>query len=218
MQKFFTKIDRISAWTLFIGILLYLISGYGMTKGIISASLASKIHLDHLAYIVIIAFVIHTYYAIHSAFKRWCIWNVFTAIILALFYLLFVSGFIYVDRFYVTPKANLETSNKQSNVVADKKESSVSKIVDNSQTQMTDQASNNTVVKTLTLAELAKFNGANGQPAYVAVDGQVYDLSGIFKEGKHFSHYAGTELTNAFYTRHAKSALEKYPIVGTLSK
>jgi predicted heme/steroid binding protein len=218
MQKFLIKIDRISAWVLLIGMLLYLISGYGMTKGIISSSLASKIHLNYLAFIVIIAFVVHTYYAIHLAFKRWCIWNVFTATILALFYLLFVSGFIYVDRFYITPKTDSETSKVQSDVIDNKKESLNSNIVDNGQTQSENQTSNNTASKTFTVAELAKFNGVNDQPAYVAVDGQVYDLSSVFQQGKHFSHYAGKELTNAFYSRHAKSALAKYPIVGTLSK
>ena len=33
-------------------------------------------------------------------------------------------------------------------------------------------------MKKFSKAELAKFDGQNGQPAYVAVDGTVYDVSG----------------------------------------
>jgi len=82
----------------------------------------------------------------------------------------------------------------------------------------TQPVSNTSAAKTFTLAQLAKYNGLNGQPAYVAVDGDVYDLSAKFQQGKHFSHYAGTELTNAFYSYHAKRSLASYPIVGTLAK
>ena len=31
--------------------------------------------------------------------------------------------------------------------------------------------------KTFTLAQLAQYDGQNGQPAYVAVDGVVYDVT-----------------------------------------
>ncbi len=35
------------------------------------------------------------------------------------------------------------------------------------------------MAKTFTLEELKQFNGQNGQPAYVAVDGVVYDVSNV---------------------------------------
>lgn len=37
--------------------------------------------------------------------------------------------------------------------------------------------------KTFTREELAKFNGQNGQPAYVAISGTVYDVSKGCLEG-----------------------------------
>jgi predicted heme/steroid binding protein len=63
-------------------------------------------------------------------------------------------------------------------------------------------------------AELAQFDGKNGQPSYVAVDGVVYDLSMVFKDGTHHSHQAGEELTDAFFSKHAASRIQKYPVVG----
>lgn len=53
---------------------------------------------------------------------------------------------------------------------------------------------------TITKEELSKADGKNGAPVYVAVDGQVYDLSqsARWKEGTHFrSHSAGADLTEA---------------------
>lgn len=53
------------------------------------------------------------------------------------------------------------------------------------------------VVKPMTLAELAKFDGKNGNPAYVAVNGLVYDQTDIaaWKTGQHKGGKAGTDIT-----------------------
>ena len=47
--------------------------------------------------------------------------------------------------------------------------------------------------KTFTKDELAKYNGQNGQPAYVAIKGVVYDVSGkaAWQGGKHHGNLAG---------------------------
>ncbi|GAB6189034.1 hypothetical protein JCM30566_07730 [Marinitoga arctica] len=53
-------------------------------------------------------------------------------------------------------------------------------------------------ILTLTMEELKKFNGKNGNKAYVAVDGMVYDVSNskLWKDGEHKGrHEAGNELT-----------------------
>lgn len=68
----------------------------------------------------------------------------------------------------------------------------------------------------LTREELAKYNGQNVTPAYVAVNGVIYDVTTVFIQGRHFEHMAGQELTGAFLRQHVPSALAGYPVVGLL--
>lgn len=85
-------------------------------------------------------------------------------------------------------------------------------------TQASLQSSGMVINKTFTLEELAKYNGQNGKHSYVAVDGVVYDVSGIFINGQHYEHVAGKELTQEFFSKHAKKQIEKYKVVGELIK
>ncbi len=204
------KIDRLSAWVLFASMLLYFISGYGMTKGIISPSLANKLHLSYLTYIVLISFVLHTSYAIHLAFRRWKIWSGGGKLLLFAFYLVFISSFIYVDRIYQPSKVQRNTAVTTATVTTTSK-SSISSVATQTanQTQTSGQ-------KTFTTDELSKYDGQNGNKAYVAIDGTVYDVTPVFENGYHFGHFAGRDLSNQFYTRHVKSSISKYPVVGIL--
>jgi len=204
------KIDRFLAWVLFAGMLLYFISGYGITKGIISPTLATSLHLKILTYAVFLAFLGHTSFAIHLAFKRWQIWNSGAKAFIVIFFLSLLTTFIYIDAFYKKSDNNSDNKVSATDVIDSSWNASVSSSVSSSTTKTTQ--------KNFTLSELAKYDGLNGQSAYVAVDGNVYDLSSVFRSGTHFSHYAGKELTNAFYSQHAKQILEKYPIVGKLVK
>lgn len=73
-----------------------------------------------------------------------------------------------------------------------------------------------------TLEALAKFNGENGQPAYVAVDGIVYDVSAL-SEWSGGLHYRGIEAgkdlsVEILSSPHGKSILKRAVIVGTLKK
>lgn len=74
--------------------------------------------------------------------------------------------------------------------------------------------------KQFTLEELSKYNGANGMPAYVAVDGIVYDFSMVpaWGGGTHFGLYAGKDLTKEFNACHEGGAkiLEGIPKVGVI--
>ena len=72
----------------------------------------------------------------------------------------------------------------------------------------------------LTLAELAKYNGKDGQPAYVAVDGIIYDVSAYpkWKNGDHNGYSAGNDLTEIIKTKspHGVAKLKGVPVVGKL--
>ncbi len=73
--------------------------------------------------------------------------------------------------------------------------------------------------KEFTLSELAQYNGTMGKPAYVAVNGIVYDVSDISKwsGGTHFGLTAGKDLSPQFEGCHGVSSkLTKLPKVGIL--
>ncbi|CZR10065.1 Predicted heme/steroid binding protein [Trichococcus ilyis] len=78
-----------------------------------------------------------------------------------------------------------------------------------------------TEMRTFTLEELSQYNGKNGQPAYVAVDGVVYDVTNVeaWKDGEHKQGLtAGNELTEEITNQspHGTKVLEGLPIVGEL--
>lgn len=77
-------------------------------------------------------------------------------------------------------------------------------------------------MKEYTLEDLEKYDGKEGRPAYVVVEGNVYDVTNnpYWKEGGHFGANAGEEMTKTFYECHAKSTgvLKKLPIVGVLGE
>ena len=72
----------------------------------------------------------------------------------------------------------------------------------------------------LTLSELANYNGKDGQPAYVAVDGIIYDMtnSSLWLEGNHNGFEAGKDLSDPLNNQspHGSKKLENVPIVGQL--
>ncbi|MCL5997522.1 MAG: cytochrome B5 [Chloroflexi bacterium] len=75
-------------------------------------------------------------------------------------------------------------------------------------------------LRTLTLSELAQYNGKNGAPAFVAYKGRVYDVSSSYhwRGGRHWaSHQAGTDLTLEMADApHSAEMLERFPAVGVL--
>jgi len=81
-----------------------------------------------------------------------------------------------------------------------------------------DAAANGTLE--LTLDELKQFDGKNGNPAYVAVDGIIYDVSNVakWKNGDHNGYTAGNDLTDIIKNKspHGVKNLEGLPVVGKI--
>lgn len=72
----------------------------------------------------------------------------------------------------------------------------------------------------LTLEQLKQYDGKNGNPAYIAVDGILYDVTNDrhWKNGSHEGYSAGKDLTDAIKNKspHGVAMLEGIPIVGKL--
>jgi len=74
----------------------------------------------------------------------------------------------------------------------------------------------------MTKEELAKFDGQNDSPIYVAVNDVIYDLSAssYWANGNHVdTHRAGQDLTEELKSApHVRSVVERFPVVGKLEK
>ncbi len=74
----------------------------------------------------------------------------------------------------------------------------------------------------LTYDELAKYNGEDSMPAYVAVDGVIYDVTDVpaWKGGKHKGNVAGQDVTDAIKNKspHGVKNLEGLTIVGKIKQ
>ena len=77
-----------------------------------------------------------------------------------------------------------------------------------------------TTQKVFTLDELKTYDGQNGNPAYVAVNGVVYDVTKAkgWSNGAHQGNTAGQDLTSVIASApHGTSILSGLTIVGTLA-
>ncbi len=75
-------------------------------------------------------------------------------------------------------------------------------------------------VKYFTLDELKEFDGKDGKPAYVAVNGIVYDVTDVkaWAGGTHNSNQAGNDLTDAILNKspHGTRVLDSLEKVGEI--
>ena len=72
----------------------------------------------------------------------------------------------------------------------------------------------------ITIEELAKYNGMDGNPAYIAVDGIIYDVTEVkeWRGGQHNGFEAGRDLTEEIknMSPHGVSKLTKLKKIGRL--
>jgi len=75
-------------------------------------------------------------------------------------------------------------------------------------------------MKSFSKEELARCNGKNGAPAYIAYKGKVYDASNSFqwRNGRHqVLHNAGEDLTDSLeQAPHSAELLKILPVIGML--
>lgn len=76
--------------------------------------------------------------------------------------------------------------------------------------------------KTFTTEVLAQYNGKNGNPAYIAIDGKVYDVTKVpqWKDGNHAGKFeAGKDFSEALKTQapHDAAKMQGVPVVGVLA-
>ncbi len=215
MNRFFIKLDRIAAWILMAVIIMYAITGYGMTKGIIPGAFARSLHLSWLGGIGLAAFVIHTSWAIHMACRRRQIWNGYTRFALIASYLLLAGFFLYINFFYTPAPA---VSPSVTPIATSAAVIPPNQTTSSTSVPVTTPTPTPTKTVVFTAATLAAYNGLNGQPAYVAVGGVVYDVSKVFRNGDHHGYKAGRDLTAYFYSQHDASILSSFMIVGAYQK
>ncbi len=90
------------------------------------------------------------------------------------------------------------------------------------ETEMTEEAEMTEEVEMLELTaeELKQYNGQDGQPVYVAVDGVIYDVTTLAKwaSGLHMGqHEAGQDLSEEILkSPHGKAILERATPIGKL--
>jgi predicted heme/steroid binding protein len=91
---------------------------------------------------------------------------------------------------------------------------------DNDNNNNNNNNNNQEELREFTLEELAQYNGKDGNPAYVAVNGKVYDVTDVpaWRGGSHQGEVvAGIDAT-AFISQspHGASVLNGLKVVGTL--
>ena len=71
----------------------------------------------------------------------------------------------------------------------------------------------------LTIEELAAFDGQEGRDGYIAVDGVIYDVTGVsaWTGGSHNGNMAGTDVSNVIDSApHGRSVLDGLEVIGEI--
>jgi predicted heme/steroid binding protein len=70
--------------------------------------------------------------------------------------------------------------------------------------------------RVFTLQELARHDGQNGAPAYLAINGVIYDVTRVqlLKDGRHHGVAAGSDVSELFV--HNQAILNRLQVIGTV--
>lgn len=114
-------------------------------------------------------------------------------------------------------------SGNDSQSIASNTETSTSLPAQSSQSTQPAQSTENSEIgeKVFTQEELDKYDGINGNAAYVAFDGKVYDVTNAegWKGGQHQGYIAGVDITEYIKASdHGTKVLERLPVVGSYNK
>jgi len=96
---FLARLNRYSAWVAIVTVVLYVITGYGMTKRIMDPDLARYLHLGILPIPLFLALVVHGGISIRHALWRWHVFekrrnaDIFVWIVVLTFLALFMWMF-----------------------------------------------------------------------------------------------------------------------------
>ena len=74
-SKWIDRIDNFGVWILLFLVLLFVLTGYGMTKHIMDPVLAKYIHGQILPVPLFVLFLIHILKPVRAQFKRWNIFK-----------------------------------------------------------------------------------------------------------------------------------------------
>lgn len=73
--------------------------------------------------------------------------------------------------------------------------------------------------KTFSRSQLALRNGQDKEEIWIAYQGKVYDVteSRLWKNGQHYEHWAGQDLTNELPDApHTEAVFERFKVIGRL--
>lgn len=141
----------------------------------------------------------------------------------------FVAAFVFTACDSGTTPANQETTvptSQETTAPSSQETTTIETTEDTSdndemQEEVKDEEETMSEEKVFTLEELSKYDGKDGNPAYVAVDGVVYDVTDkpLWAGGTHNGNFAGRDLSEEILkSPHGKAKLEELPIVGTLAE
>ena len=75
IRKWINRVDQFGVWVLLFLVLLFVMTGYGMTKHLMDPVSAKYIHTQLLPVPLLVFFCLHVVKAIRNQFKRWKIFK-----------------------------------------------------------------------------------------------------------------------------------------------